>query len=391
MNSRSHNIPALDGIRGLAIIIVMLHHFEPLIPASNTVIKFAKVTFSFGWMGVDLFFALSGFLITGILLDTRRANNYFGGFYARRVLRIFPLYYSVLTVILVAAALVHPRPKPVPLVADQKLYYLYLVNWLVLWKGQWTSNILGHFWSLAVEEQFYVVWPFCIWLLMRRNLVKLAVGASLGAFLVRIAWVAHSGPSQAIVMATVTRMDSLLCGALAAVAFRDLHVLNSFRNYLPWVAGGALSIFAVFGFALRMIRGAGGEFFFVETIGFSLLSAGFACLVLHAAVTDGAPTTLQKLFRTNVLMQFGKYSYGVYVYHVPILGMSFLALRKPLFSAVVGKLWFGVLCVILLFAVSFLTAKISYECFERKFLEMKRYFEVRRTPAPQFDGAEISA
>ena len=79
MNSQSHNIRALDGIRGLAIILVMFHHFEPLIPPSNLLIKSVKLAFSFGWVGVDLFFALSGFLITGILLDTRQAKNYFGG------------------------------------------------------------------------------------------------------------------------------------------------------------------------------------------------------------------------------------------------------------------------------------------------------------------------
>src|SRR5208282_6334564 len=173
-----------------------------------------KAMLNFGWAGVDLFFALSGFLITGILLDTRKADNYFSAFYAGRVLRIFPLYYSVLVLILGAAAVSHQR-QGLPLAADQKLYFVYLTNWLVLWKGQWGPNILGHFWSLAVEEQFYLLWPLCVWLLISRRLAKVTVGASVIALLVRILWVAHAGPSQAIVMATVTRMDTLLCGALA--------------------------------------------------------------------------------------------------------------------------------------------------------------------------------
>src|SRR5579863_3399053 len=105
MSSRANNIRALDGIRGLAIISVLFHHFETLIPGCNGALYAAKAVFSFGWAGVDLFFALSGFLITGILLDTHDANNYFSAFYARRILRIFPLYYSVLTVVLIAAAL----------------------------------------------------------------------------------------------------------------------------------------------------------------------------------------------------------------------------------------------------------------------------------------------
>ncbi|HMD18595.1 MAG TPA: acyltransferase [Terriglobales bacterium] len=117
MSSGFRNIRALDGIRGLAIIFVMFAHF-----------------LSFGWAGVDLFFALSGFLITGILLDTRKANNYFGAFYARRFLRIFPLYYSVLIVILAASA-VWSHGHSLPVAADRKLYFLYLTNWIVLLEG----------------------------------------------------------------------------------------------------------------------------------------------------------------------------------------------------------------------------------------------------------------
>src|ERR1035437_5812327 len=175
MSSDARNIRALDGIRGVAIILVMLHHFEHLIPPCNIAIRFMKLMLSYGWVGVDLFFALSGFLITGILLDTRKANNYFSAFYARRVLRIFPLYYSVLIVILGAAAVWSHRPHVLPLVADQKLSFLYLTNWLVLWKGEWGPNIVGHFWSLAVEEQFYLIWPLCVWLLISQRLAKVAV------------------------------------------------------------------------------------------------------------------------------------------------------------------------------------------------------------------------
>jgi peptidoglycan/LPS O-acetylase OafA/YrhL len=379
MSSRGNNIPALDGIRGLAIIFVLFHHFEGIIPASNSAIYSAKLLFSFGWVGVDLFFVLSGFLITGILLDTRSANNYFTAFYARRILRIFPLYYSVLTLVLITAAFIHPRPPHVPWVADQKLYYFYLSNWLVLWKGPWRSNVLGHFWSLAVEEQFYLLWPFCVWLLVRRNLAKLAVSGSVIALLVRIFWVAHSGPDQAIVLATVTRMDSLLCGALGAILFRNLQALNALRKWLPWAASFTLLPFAVAAGTLRVLHGAEGELFFVETIGFSLLAVGFSSLIVCAAATDGAPTLMQHLLRSRVLTDFGKYSYGIYVYHVPILGVFVLAMHTASFRSVIGDFWFRALCVVLLFATSFFVAKVSYECFERHFLALKHYFEAQRS------------
>jgi peptidoglycan/LPS O-acetylase OafA/YrhL len=391
MRSRASNIRALDGIRGLAIILVLFHHFEPLIPATNGAVNAAKAVLSFGWAGVDLFFALSGFLITGILLDTRETNNYFSSFYARRVLRIFPLYYSVLTVVLVATAFVHPRPPNVPVVADQKLYYLYLTNWLALWRGPWRSNILGHFWSLAVEEQFYLVWPLCVWLMLRRNVAKLAVGASVVALLVRIFWVAHTGPGQAIVMATVTRMDSLLCGALAAILFRDDHALNVLRKWLPWVGSLALLLFAVAAGTLRVVHGNGGELFFVETIGFSLLAVGFSSLIVYAAASDGAAKLMQVFLRSRVLTDFGKYSYGIYVYHVPILGVFVFAIHKGSLKTFVGDFWFGALCVVTLFAVSFYVAKISYECFERRFLALKRYFEARGAVTPKMREVQIGA
>lgn len=389
-NSRFHSIPALDGIRGLAIVLVMLHHFEPLIPASNSAIAAVKAAFSFGWMGVDLFFALSGFLITGILLDTRESNNYFQSFYARRALRIFPLYYSVLTFVLLVVSLIHPRPNSVPVVADEKLYYFYLVNWLALWKGPWRANFLAHFWSLAVEEQFYLLWPLCVWLFVRRNLTKVAVIGSIIALVIRIGWLAHAGPGQAIVMATVTRMDSLLCGAVSAIMFRNVKLLASLRTYLPWVAGSALLCFATAGGWLRLVYGPGGEQSFVQTIGYSLLAFGFSGLVLHIGLTDDRATFTQKVFRNKTLTNFGKYSYGIYVYHVPLLGLVGMILAKARIEAFKEQLWFGLCCVILLFVCSFLIAMLSYELLERPFLNLKRYFEARKSAEPKAAVLEVS-
>lgn len=377
MSSRVNNIRALDGIRGLAIILVMLHHFEGRLPASNYFLRSLKLVFSFGWVGVDLFFALSGFLITGILLDTRKANNYFGAFYARRVLRIFPLYYSVLIVILVAASLIHPRPQNVPVVADQKLYFLYLTNWLVLWKGKWGPNILGHFWSLAVEEQFYFAWPLCVWLLAWRNLVKFAVTASIIAPLVRIFWIAHPGSEQAIAMATVTRMDSLLCGALGALLIRDAQALNRVRKWLPGIALIAISCFMGGAGLFRIVRGHSGHFLFIDTFGYSFLSLGFSALIVYSAASDGIPSCLQHLLRSQVLTEFGKYSYGMYVYHVPILGVLDYLLYEGLFKSSAASFWFGASYVAFLLGTSFLVARVSYEYFERYFIGLKRYFEAR--------------
>jgi peptidoglycan/LPS O-acetylase OafA/YrhL len=383
MSSRFSNIRALDGIRGLAIILVMLHHFEGRIPPSNMAINSVKVVLRYGWVGVDLFFALSGFLITGILLDTRRATNYFRAFYARRVLRIFPLYYSVLTFILVVAALIHPRPNIVPLVADQKLYFFYLTNWLALWKGEWGPNILGHFWSLAVEEQFYLIWPLLVWFLASRRLANVAVSLSVVALLVRIYWVAHTGPAQAVVTATITRMDSLLCGALGAILIRDPQVFVFVRRWFSWTAFASILAFVGGGTLSRIMHGPGGGLFFVETFGFSLLALGFSALIAHTTANDGAHLISQRFLRNSVLTDFGKYSYGIYVYHVPALAICDFLIYERLLKSFVSNLWFGVCYVLFLFAISFFLAKVSYECFERRFLALKRNFEARTSESQQ--------
>jgi peptidoglycan/LPS O-acetylase OafA/YrhL len=390
MSSRLSNIRALDGIRGLAIILVMLHHFEGRIPPSSIAIDSLMVVLRYGWVGVDLFFALSGFLITGILLDTRRATNYFSAFYARRILRIFPLYYSVLTFILVAAALIHPRPHIVPLVADQKLYFLYLTNWLVLWNGKWGPNILGHFWSLAVEEQFYLIWPLLVWLLALRRLANVAVTASVVALLVRIYWVVHAGPGQAVVAATVTRMDSLLCGALGAILIREPQAVVLVRKWFSWTAFASILAFVAGAALSRIIHGPGGGLLFVETLGFSFLAVGFSALIVYAAANDGAQSVLQRFLRSGVLTDFGKYSYGIYVYHVPVLALCDYLIYERVFKSFISNLWFGALYLAVLFAISFFIAKVSYECFERRFLALKSHFEARTSATqPLMGGGSV--
>ncbi len=155
----SERLPALDGIRGLAIIWVVLHNTTDLLPpalhGASHVLAFLV---HLGWIGVGLFFALSGFLITGSLLDTQRASNYFHVFYARRALRILPLYYTVLILLLIIAPALHNGPTLLRATLPEQLsLWLFIVNWT-----HSAPYGFGHFWSLAVEEQFYIFWPFIV-------------------------------------------------------------------------------------------------------------------------------------------------------------------------------------------------------------------------------------
>lgn len=367
-------LETLDGVRGLAILMVMLHHFTQVIPSGGAVVSGVRTFLYYGWCGVDLFFALSGFLITRILLDTVRSSNYFSGFYARRVLRIFPLYYLVLTYILLLAYVLSPLSAVTPVPADRKLYFAYLTNWLVLWKGTWRANILGHFWSLAVEEQFYLVWPFCVFVFSRRNLATLAVVLSGIALLTRIYWIGSNGPSQAVVMATVTRMDSLLLGGLAAIMYVDQRICR-FRRWLGWAALLAILVFSAG--VLRYGNNVESAAFFFERSGFTILAIGFSALILYLALTDQSQTFIQTAFRLTPLRNLGKYSYGVYVYHVPTLFFYAAFIHALLPRRLLESQWVAFFNIVALMIINYKFAKLSYNAYESRFLRLKKRFAPR--------------
>lgn len=368
------NYGALDGLRGVAILMVVAHHVIGIVPPVNLPVAWTQWILEQGWAGVDLFFVLSGFLITGVLLDSRGAKNYFQAFYARRFLRIFPLYYGTLILVLGAAHFLHPYPAQLPIAADRKLYWLYLVNWLCLWKGTWGANYIAHFWSLAVEEQFYLVWPLCIWAFGRQGLKKGILFMCVAALAIRTIWVTVTGPSQAIVMATVTRMDSLLIGALAALLFREPQPLKEARRYLPWVATAGLGTFAaavvLYAYAPRRAMWQ-----FTQTGGFTLLALGFGALILQVVTEQGSRTRQQVILNFGALRQIGRYSYGLYVFHVPVIGVYTLFVRPSMPRNWLVNVWAGTATCLAIFLVSLLIAAVSYECFEKHLLKLKRHFE----------------
>ncbi len=381
--SRQH-VPALDGLRGLAILLVMLHHFESVLPGGNKVADIIKGVIYAGWSGVDLFFVLSGFLITGILIDTKRTTNYFSSFYARRILRIFPLYYSVLTVIVVLARIFYqPWMDNVMAIRPDHIYYfLYLDNWLVLLHDTWHANIIGHFWSLAVEEQFYLIWPMCVWLVPERHLAKLAVCGCGFALLFRFVLVSAYGPSPAIILNTFARMDALLAGACCAMVVRRGHLMYHVRPWLlPAIILALVSVLWIDLFHGET-RSLGS---YTQTVGYSFWALGYAALLLRLVSDQGGQSILQKICRVTWLRAMGKYSYGLYTFHVPIL-MVYSLLFGPVLKLGVNP-WTSIVFFVFLFVISFVVAKMSYELFEQRFLRMKNRFEPRFQPLPEASPA----
>jgi peptidoglycan/LPS O-acetylase OafA/YrhL len=214
--AESPHLPGLDGIRGLAILLVMFSHF--IVVGENHgdgTHPFHRLLLS-GYLGVDLFFVLSGFLITGILVDARSRPHYFRTFYMRRALRIFPLYYGLLAVAYLSVPLLSPEDAPLLTGADSPWWYwLYASNIGMAVKGNWLTSptwfSLGHFWSLAVEEQFYMVWPFVVFLTKTRWLYRLCAVLVLSSPFV-MAWLHFEIGQLGTYVSTLGRVGSLAAG-----------------------------------------------------------------------------------------------------------------------------------------------------------------------------------
>ena len=318
-----------------------------------------------GWSGVDLFFVLSGFLITGILLDTRESPNYFRSFYARRALRIFPLYYLVLSAILIAAHFFPYINKLIPIPHDRPFYFFYLNNWWPLLRDTWHGNIIGHFWSLAVEEQFYLLWSVCVFAVRPKHILRLVVGGIAGAFLIRCGLYTHSGVTRDLIENTFSRMDALLAGAFVAILVRDPGLLARVKTYVYRL--GILSGCVVL--ALIYVYGNEG---LMDTFGYSCLAFAYAAWVLFSFARSGDGSALQKILCSKKLTTIGKYSYGMYVYHVPILtATSLIGSRLLYFRESTALL---VLFILVVIALTFITAKLSFDLYESRFLRLKKYF-----------------
>jgi peptidoglycan/LPS O-acetylase OafA/YrhL len=366
----SSHLPALDGLRGVAILLVVLHHFafyggfQPAGPVDRLV---GAVAYA-GWTGVDLFFVLSGFLITRILYTADREKHYFRNFYARRVLRIFPLYYATLAFFfLVGPSLGVPSRGPI---ADQAWYWTYAVNVRIATAGWPKINELAHFWSLAIEEQFYLVWPLLIFFLGRASLIRLCV-VMIGASLAVRLWLAVDGQSLAAFVLAQARLDSLAAGALLALLASENGGLRPWRRTAGLVAGTALALLAALAFREG---GLWTEDALTISIGLTLLAILFASMVTLTLTAPASGNFAR--FMTSVPMQsLGRYSYGLYVLHHPIaIGMSrFMNVADvpTLFGSSVPAL--GVY-VLVGGGISFAAAALSWHAFERHFLRLKERF-----------------
>jgi peptidoglycan/LPS O-acetylase OafA/YrhL len=373
--ARPH-LPALDGLRGIAILLVMAFHFTSTgaTVARGDASVGDRVLYGVagaGWIGVDLFFVLSGFLITGILLDAKGSASFLRNFYARRVLRIFPLYYAFLALLLIIVPLAAGARFDAPFL-DQVWYWLYLPNVRAAVSPSIHENLFhnaaGHLWSLAIEEQFYLIWPFCVIALARRRLAILCGLMIAGALATRIALHLLGTSAYAVMPA---RADALAMGALVALAVRSHSGTRWARSLaLPAAAAASLVVTAI------AVRGSGlhiGDVW-TQTAGLSALAALFAAVVFGASRAD--VRALASVLGWRPLCSIGKYSYGIYILHQPLIVLAAWRIDAAGgMPAVLGLQAPAVLALALAAgAAAYAAAWLSWHVYESRFLRLKARF-----------------
>ena len=374
----SGHVPALDGVRGLAILAVLLFHFVVPVNPRGRIDAAITWLFSYGALGVDLFFLLSGFLITGILYDSRTNPSYFTNFYVRRVLRIFPLYYGVLVLVfLVVPAIPALHGSEIAgLRSHQAWAWLYAVNIYLAIHNGWGLSYIEHFWSLAIEEQFYLAWPLAVWLLggRRRLFLGFSLAVAIASFGGRI--IASLCGASEIVTTVLTpfELDALAIGGFFAVYLRQPDGgVGARRMILPLTLAGFGLLLLQFG--VRHFAEYGSTVESLRRGAFHLLLAA----LLLKAVCAPAPSVWSRFFRSSPMVTLGKYSYGLYVYH-HFIAYYFVkyGTELALASAIGSRTAALAIQAVGGMAASMAIAWLSYEYFEKYFLRLKRFWPSSR-------------
>ena len=369
----SKRIPELDGLRGLAILLVLIWHYGvgANSEGNHRWVYYLEDVCSLFWSGVDLFFVLSGFLIGGILLDARDSPNYFKAFYARRVFRIIPIYTVVVVTfyLCIAAGLPGRFSNSVWLLGPTAPWYSYATftqNIRYATGSADTANWFRPTWSLAIEEQFYLILPAVVWLVSRKRLPYVLGGAILSAPLLRIFLnVAYSHGKDASFNLMPCRADALLLGVAAALLVRSPELWESLKSQRRRLVSVWIVLFAALPlFILLKATNPVGSLW-MSTVGFSWFALFYLGLLLLALLYSD--DWLGGVLRNAWLKALGTISYGVYLLHMPVLGLTFLIFQnKRAWAETPAERWLIPLALALTIAL----ASLSWTMFEKPLLKI---------------------
>lgn len=358
-------IPAIDGLRGIAILLVFFTHFWP----SEGSAGFYRPVAQAGWVGVDLFFVISGFLIMGILIDTKSRPGYYRNFYARRMLRIFPLYYAFLAVVFIGMPIVQGAASYGTSAFGQQAgspawYLFYLTNFRDALGAVGVPPLIRPLWSLAIEEQFYLLFPLVVASISLRSLTRLLIGLTVFALVFRIGmylWQPDNHHLQYLL--TPARFDTIALGSLLAIAWRapGQRIWKQVVRAAPWLV---LLLLVLVGAASGFDRRDPS----LRLWGYTAIAMAFGSLL--AWVVDRGPARSTALLRNPLLMSFGKLCYGLYVMHRGV----HLVVLKLLDRVAPGLLEQSWLEFPIAVAAAYLVAWLSWRLFESPILRLKRRF-----------------
>ncbi|MEZ5346259.1 MAG: acyltransferase [Pyrinomonadaceae bacterium] len=365
-------IPELDGLRGLAVVFILIYHFVEWAKydGDNSLIHFLFSASRLGATGVDMFFVLSGFLICGILLDHRDSKNYFKVFYIRRTLRLFPLYYALL---ILFCLLVFARTFGIMDLPDWIFtfkypiwsYFTYTQNLFFSYYNSFGAPPLAPTWSLAVEEQFYLILPLIVRFFPRRYLVPLFFAIIISCLFFRIV-ISNFDPTNvlALHMLTITRTDSLLMGALTAIAVRSSSASDfivrhrrKLKFLFPLLVGLLFVLMFYYFASLKIV--------------FYLIVALFYTALMIFILVAREEGVVRHFFRNRVLIELGAISYFIYLTHMFVLNSIhwFLGINGKIEF---GLMWFFLISIVSLICFSF--AKLSQYFFEAPMIKFGHAF-----------------
>ena len=368
-------IPELDGLRGMAILLVLVWHYGVCQIMAGGNLRLVRVVswLTLTWSGVDLFFVLSGFLIGGILLDHRGSPGFFRSFYIRRACRIFPLYFLLVALGVVGSALAAVYavpglewlffdPRPLPLWS----FLSFTQNLVMASWGSFGPNFLGITWSLAIEEQFYLVLPFLVYFVAPKRLPWVLLAITGFALVLRAAilswYPGHPAfPGLPAFFLMPSRADALMLGVLGAYGVRNVSLRRFFCNetLLKWALAALVTGAAFVPRGYLALTSPGMTLF-----GHLWLALTFLCLLLLTIAGRGGWAA--SITRIPQLRSLGQLAYGVYLFHQPVAGTlhALILNRSPTLS---NGAQLGV--TLLSLAVTLVIAKVSWTFFEKRFID----------------------
>jgi len=370
-------IPELDGIRGLAILSVLCFHYISIQgdASPGSIVDRLQRLVILGGTGVDLFFVLSGFLIGGILLDVKDSPRYFRTFYARRFFRIIPVYFAWITVYVLIVrfagkyllALSHSGNRP-PLGYLVYNHYLFLQNFYLDKFHNLAGAWFDHTWSLAVEEQFYLVIPLLVYFLPRKAYKIFLLSVIFLEPVLRIVLLKTGILSAGLIgQLTFTRADVLAVGALAALYWREKHARAWLQNNSRAIY---LALFVFFlGFAAFWQWSPRQRSFAFESLGFSVVAFFYVTLLLAALCIPGG--TVSSIARWSVLRKIGNVSYCMYLIHVVVNVACHAVLLRATPQITTLR---GTLVTIFAAVFTFVVAQVSWLVFEQPLLKRGHAF-----------------